>query len=354
MTTDVAPLELASALHVAGRLEEALPLYRQAIAAAPEVRVAHTNFVQLLHALRRWDELEAALRAALELWPDDAALMARLGGLVLATGRYEEGFQLYESRRLGPQAINIPPLGAPEWDGAPVGELLVWLEQGLGDTLQFARFVPLAARRARNTTFVCQQPLARLLAGAGLNVVGSRSGAAVPKPDAWALVGSLPRILGARLEGLPAPLAIASHSGGSGVGLVTRGNPKHINDARRSLPADLARELAARPGLVSLHPEDTGAQDLQATADIIADLKAVLSVDTAVAHLAASMGKPTFILLPWDNADWRWLRERTDSPWYPSARLYRQDGSRDWRPVVERALADLAALGALDGSEARD
>jgi ADP-heptose:LPS heptosyltransferase len=126
------------------------------------------------------------------------------------------------------------------------------------------------------------------------------------------------------------------------VGLVTRGSPTHRNDAHRSLPDALAAELRAAPGAVSLHPEDSGARDLQETAEIIAGLDLVVTVDTAVAHLAGSLGKPTWVLLPAHGCDWRWLRDRLDSPWYPSVRLYRQAAPGGWSEVVAAVRRDLA------------
>jgi hypothetical protein len=140
----------------------------------------------------------------------------------------------------------------------------------------------------------------------------------------------------------PRPLAP-----GFKVGLMTAGNPVYANDANRSLPEAAAAALfglVARP--VDLRPSQTGAADFADTAALMAELDLVISVDTAAAHLAGAMGKPCWVLLPAANPDWRWMRGRRDSPWYPSVRLYRQPAPGDWGPVLDEVAADLDALGA--------
>jgi hypothetical protein len=153
--------------------------------------------------------------------------------------------------------------------------------------------------------------------------------------------GDLPHLCGATLEALPPPWPIRGDARASTgrIGVVTHGAPSHANDANRSLPRAAAARLLALPGAVSLRPEDTSAKDFQDTADLIAGLDQVITVDTAVAHLAGSMCKPTTILLPHLRTDWRWMRGRSDSPWYPSVSLVRQDASGDWMGPV------LAAVG---------
>ena len=134
---------------------------------------------------------------------------------------------------------------------------------------------------------------------------------------------------------------------GARIGLMTRGSPGHLNDAHRSLPAEQAARLAALPGAASLHPDDTGAGDMTETADLIAGLDLVISVDTSVAHLAGAMGKPTWILLPTIGLDWRWGLAGRRTAWYPQARLFRQPRINDWPGVVDAVLA--AATQALAG-----
>jgi len=165
----------------------------------------------------------------------------------------------------------------------------------------------------------------------------------MPKLDAWVLSGSLPLRMGTRLETIPPPIPVAAWpKTRRGIGVVTRGNPGHPNDRNRSLSAEAAAALMALPGAMSLAVEDTGVRDMQETAEFIAGLDLVISVDTAVAHLAASMGKATWILLSAIKTDWRWGREGETTPWYPGARLFRQREPGDWMGVVEDVKAALS------------
>lgn len=330
---------------------EAETAFRRLLSAQPANRPIRDKLVALLKSQSRWQEAERLLWEAAALSPGDKEITTRLALEVLANGRYAEGWKLYEARRgaTGVNGATPPTLPYPEWTGAAVGSLLIWPEQGFGDMIQFARFIPAVERRGIRTTFLCPPVLASLFAGAGLNVViaegGPGGGLALPRSDAWTLLGSLPLRLGVTLETLPRPLQLNAQAKrpAGGVGVVARGRPSHPNDAHRSLSPEWAAQLLALPGAVSLDPEDTGARDFQVTADIVAGLDRVVTVDTAAAHLAGSMGKPTHLLLPRYSPDWRWLREREDSPWYPSLKLYRQPEPGDWASVFERLHADLAA-----------
>jgi hypothetical protein len=126
-----------------------------------------------------------------------------------------------------------------------------------------------------------------------------------------------------------------------GVGVKVSGNPTHSNDGKRSLPAKVAAELPSLDGEIDLDPASTGARNFQDTAEIVAGLDLVISVDTSVAHLAAATGKPTWILLPFFSTDWRWMRGWQDSPWYPSVRLFRQGADEDWAPVIGQVRSAL-------------
>jgi hypothetical protein len=154
---------------------------------------------------------------------------------------------------------------------------------------------------------------------------------------------SLPYRLGVTLDRLSggAYLTAAPRWGIGRIGVKTRGNPAHHNDADRSLPDAEAARLLALPGAVSLEPEDTGAHDFADTAEIIAGLDLVIAADTSTAHLAGALGKPVWILLPYVTTDWRWLSGRSDSPWYGSARLFRQHRPGDWSSLLDEVIAAL-------------
>lgn len=281
--------------------------------------------------------------------------------LALAHHRLAEGLYdpttwgLYEAR---PERLTfdlgMTNVRAPEWAGEDLRgkRLLILLEQGLGDEIQFARFAPwLQERTGAVVTLVCSNPLKKLFQGLSVTVRGEDEflfdAYTQRSTDAWVLTMSIPARAGVTLANLPAAPYLSAPSLapplGKSVGVVTHGNPRHGNDQHRSLPAWAADDLRALPGAMSLHPEDTGARDFADTASIIASLDLVVTVDTAVAHLAGAMGKPVWVLLPAHRTDWRWMKGRATSPWYPTARLYRQKVARDWLPVIETIRRDLAA-----------
>lgn len=276
----------------------------------------------------------------------------RAGMEFLARGEYETGWRLWEKRpiSMGGRADGKPTLAFPEWDGRPISSLLILPEQGLGDQIMFARYAPFLQDKGVATTIMCHPLLTRLFGSLGVPVLNAQGRVALPKVDAWALSPSLPFLCRTTLESIPpAPYLSAPPRGSGGVGIAARGNPGHINDAQRSLPEAAAAELWKLPGAIDLDPASTGAQDLQDTAEIIAGLDLVIAVDTAIAHLAGALGKRCFLLLP-HIADWRWLRGRDDSPWYPSLRLFRQPSAGDWASVLQAVHAALP--GALEGREA--
>ena len=286
----------------------------------------------------QWDAAEEACRAILAVDPRHRAARYALGTLLLAKGDYDRGWPLYDARLELPETRIAPPRPSyPAWDGRPIESLMVWGEQGFGDQIMFARYLPVLAARGIRATLLCSPRLTRLFEGLAPVVLGKAGEVKVPRHDAWCMLGSLPRWLG----GLPDQPYLSGRAGQTGgTGVVWQGNA--APDPERSLPEALAAELLALPGAVSLQPEDTGARDFQDTADLIAGLDRVISIDTAAAHLAGAMGKPVWILLP-PRADWRWRREGERSDWYPSATLIRRRESRDWTEVVEAVKARLAA-----------
>jgi tetratricopeptide (TPR) repeat protein len=320
---------------------------------------AEQHFVQggAHYTAGRLREAEADFRAAVALSSSDPTLEYALGLALLAQGRYAEGLPLFERRHEAPQLANRkPPLPYPEWRGEPVRgrRIVIWPEQGLGDQIQAARFAPILKRMGADVTLVCAPQLVRLFGHLGVQVIGASGAIEFPDPDGWVMCMSIPHRLGLDLATLPsAPYlsgpSVVRAAGPLRVGILTRGNPHHLNDAARSLPEDAAARLAALSvEIIDLHPAVTGAADFQDTAALVAGLDLVISVDTSVAHLAGAMGKPCWILLPDLNTDWRWMRGRTDSPWYASMTLFRQSVAGDWAGVFERVEVALASFGKPD------
>ncbi|WP_297693961.1 tetratricopeptide repeat protein [Phenylobacterium sp.] len=295
----------------------------------------------------RLTEAEAMLREALRLDPANPRIQVLLGEALLGQGRYEDAWPLMEARLDAPELGSPrPPLAEPEWRGEPLAgkRLLIIGEQGAGDQIMYARFAPIVQAQGAAVTLLCLPSLARLFARSlGVDVAAMAGRVELPDPDCWTLTSSLPARLGVGLAGLPyaAYLNASARPLGRKIGVVTHGNPRHWNDARRSLPPAQTARLLARRDVLDLSPEATGARDFLDTAEIVAGLDLVISVDTAVAHLAGAMGKPVWILLPGYGVDWRWLQGRRDTPWYPSARLWRQTEG-DWNAVLERIEAELA------------
>lgn len=378
---------LACVLTALGRRGEALDVLHEAVAVRPDFAEAHFNIASLVKEYGRLDEAEAGYRRALAANPDYGDAKFRLATLLISMGRFEEGFARYECRYTMPGFVHHATqrlLQCPAWRGEPLAgkSLLLWQEDGLGDMLQFGRYARvLKAQGAAHVAFACQPPLHRLFRGVdGIDaVIDHEAGAAAAAQfDCWVSPISVPYHLGTTLQTIPAPLAytpepalvehwgacLATLAPGPRIGIVWKGNPKHFNDAHRSLPTLAAlAPLWNLPGVqfVSLqkgqgedeaqHPpaslpllhlgSDVG--DFVDTAAIIAQLDLVICVDTSTAHLAASLGKPCWVLLPQYDLDWRWMHEREDSPWYPGTmRLFRQRMNEAWSAVVERVRAACA------------
>lgn len=372
------------ALAALGRPDAAVDSFDRAIALDPSDAAPHYNRGTLQKTLGRFDAALASFEAALRLQPDHAEARWNLSLLLLLVGRVREGWTLYESRWQTP-SFRAPrrDFGRPLWLGdAPLDgrTILLHHDQGLGDAIQFSRYAtPLAARGARVVLEV-PAPLVALLRDVEGVADVIRTGDPLPAFDCHCPLSSLPLALRSDLDCLPAAPAYLRADPGKvrgwearlgpatrpRVGVVAAGNPHHANDAHRSV--DLGRLLEtllrgqpagvdvvllqkdlrdADRAALAAHPAVRDASpwllDFTDTAALCAQMDVVVSVDTSVAHLAAALGKPTWIMLPF-VPDWRWLLDRADSPWYPSARLYRQAALSDWDAVFGRIAADLAGL----------
>jgi tetratricopeptide (TPR) repeat protein len=378
---------LGNALLLTGQFAPAIEAYRAAILARPGFAAAHANLGAALRDSRQMAASEQALRHALHLAPASAEAHFNLALTLLSRGAYAEGWAEHEWRWALP---TMPQRGfaQPQWRGEALHgqRILLHAEQGLGDTLQFIRYAPLVAARGAHVILDVPAPLQRLLAGMpGVSAVVA-SGEALPAFDLHCPMMSLPHAFATRLESIPAPVApsvapaLAQHwrekvlacaaPGALRVGLVWAGSPRpdearaHHADRRRSLALAAFAPLAGMPGLalyslqhgtaagappppgLALIDLMAGVADFADTAALLAPLDLVIAVDTSVAHLAATMGKPVWLLSRFD-ACWRWLDARDDTPWYPTMRLYRQAEPGAWAPVLARLARDLRArLGA--------
>jgi tetratricopeptide (TPR) repeat protein len=326
----------ALALQKAGRLDEAEAIYRRIVAWKPEWVLG--NLGVILRVTGRLEEAETVLRAALAADPASAAVRHTLGMTLLQRGRYAEGWRHYAAR-FDFIPNRAPPQGLAEWRGESLAgkRLLVIAEQGLGDQVLLSRFVGMTG--AEEVALAIARPLVRLLSALPAEVSNPQDWEGV-KADCWTRLGLIPRWLELGPADAPAPYLPCPPRPLSGVGLMLEGAPKNANNALRLPGPAVARAIRGLAPFVDLSPEASGAGDFADTAEIVAGLKEVVTVDTSVAHLAGAMGKPTWVMMPARAIDWwaNWHDDRT--PWYPSVRLIRQRRAGDWAGVI----ADLARV----------
>jgi tetratricopeptide (TPR) repeat protein len=366
-----------SLYYAQARYPEAQRLYRRAIRLAggsyPEAEInlgmAYHRGGDLVRAERLYDRLVARD-------PQDAVARFNRSMAHLVTGRLAEGWAGYEWRwRLAD--IQPTALGGPRWTGGPTEgrTVLVHVEQGLGDTIHFVRYLPRLQALGGPVVLRCQRPLVRLLAASfpGIAVVGEDE--PVPSYDLHTALMDLPGLFGTTLETIPAdvpyvtppspspPAPVAVRPGTLNVGLVWGGEPTNPSDSQRSIPlADLAplleipgvrwfglqkgaraAEAASAPWAGRMEDMVVGCGDFADTTAAVAPLDLVIAVDTAVAHLAGALAVPVWILVA-ASPDWRWLLERDDSPWYPTARLFRQRVQGEWGEVVAQVADRLRTM----------
>jgi len=358
-------------------LYEAIVCCREALKQNPDNANVLTNLSVSLQFAGRYDEAVDYAERAIGADPAHYQAHFNLSLLLLLRGEFARGWQEYEHRwRLA--EVRKPNYSQPMWAGEQLDgkTILLQSEQGLGDSIQCLRYVPLVQARGGRVVLRIERALVRLAASLTANVTITPTNARLPDFEVWCPLLSLPRVLGTSLDSIPAAIpylgarnAIAERwrrrlAGlpGFRVGLVWAGSAHHINDARRSTDLARLKPLLATPGVsfvslqVGTHADDRAKlssgtlldvsaelTDFAETAGAIRNLDLVIAVDTSVVHLAGALGKPVWVMLPF-SPDWRWLLQREDNPWYPTVRLYRQQAPADWEGVVARVAADLAAL----------
>jgi Flp pilus assembly protein TadD len=356
-------VNLAYALIEQGRLAEAERRSRQALALRPDDPESHQFLAASLAGLQRFDEAAESYRRAIALKPDYLAAHLNLAQLHLLRGDYAQGWKEYAWRWRREDLPRAPESAGTLWTGAEDlrgKSILLQYEQGLGDTIHFARYAPLVAAKGAKVFLKVPEVLAPFMRALG------DTGPA-PRTDYYCPLLSLPAAFQTTLADIPAPIPYLHADAGDWraklggensklVGLCWRGNPQYKGDRHRSMPLKLLEPLLQLPGIrfvslqKELHPEERvpglmhpGA-DFKRTAELIAALDLVISVDTVWAHWAGAIGKPLWLLLPL-SAHWCWLTDREDSPWYPSAKLFRQKTAGDWTPVIERVRQELGRNG---------
>jgi tetratricopeptide (TPR) repeat protein len=364
-----------------GRHQEALSWFDRTLELRPNHVGTLNDKAFSLIELRRFDEAFAVYHRSKAIDPGHAATDWNMALLQMMTGNFEAGWAGREVRWKTLLPGEAPKISKPIWLGdEPIAgkTILLHSDEGLGDAIQFCRYVPMLAARGARVILVIEDALYPLLSGiTGVSHCLPKSTATLPAFDLHCPLSSLPLAFGTRLDSipavksyLPAPAAdrVRTWEDRLGphdklrVGLVWSGNPKHDNDRNRSIPlGTLARILDLDATFVSLQKDprpDARATllerseivdptshltDFAETAAFISCLDLVISADTSVAHLAAALGRPTWILLPY-TPDYRWLLDRDDSPWYPTVRLFRQTATREYGSVVDRVRTELRAM----------
>jgi len=369
-------------LHEIGRYEEALTSYDRALALQPDYPQALSNRGATLYELRRHSEALVSYDRAITSQPDFPEAHWNAASLRLLTGDFVRGFAEYEWRwKYEVMAIAKRDFAQPLWRGEALNgqTILLHAEQGLGDAIQFCRYAPLVAARGGRVILEVHRQLRDLMTSVpGVTAVVPR-GEALPDFDWHCPLLSLPLAFGTQLETIPSSTPYLNASARKlaewgtrlgvksrcRVGLIWSGNSAHKRDQNRSvglsvlLPildtgatfVSLQKDVRSADAVVLEQRSDIlqvsdGLQDFSETAALMVQLDLVVSVDTSTAHLAGALGRPVWILLPY-LPDWRWLLDRDTSPWYPTARLFRQDQTRVWDSVVTRVRAEL--LRFIDG-----
>ena len=368
---------LGTALGERGELSEAVACHRRALELKPDCAETYNALGLALQAQGQLAEALACYQRAIELEPQHAEAHYNHSMLRLLAGDFQQGLAEYawrwETRR---DPFILPPFPQPIWDGRPLEgrRLLLHGEQGYGDTLQFIRYAAQAKRLGARVLAGCGKPLVRIVRSCRSVDQVVHEIMSPQDFDVYCPLLNMPHLLKTTLDSVPndVPYLFADPAlverwrgeldpiAGFKIGIAWRGNPKHRNDRARSVPLSCFQPLGRLPGihLVSLQ-KGAGEEDLPAardrlpvtelgsrlddfmeTAAVLVNLDLVITCDTAMAHLAGALGVPVWVALPL-VPDWRWLLDRSDSPWYPTMRLFRQDRRGDWQSVFQRIEAAL-------------
>lgn len=358
--------------------DRALSCYEKVTHLSPGYPHAYINSGLVLLIKGRYEEAAARYQKAIDLNPDDAISHWHLSNILLLTGNYEDGWKEFEwFRKTGDYIKRQRKFNQPLWDGSDIKgrTILLYAEAGFGDTIQFIRYAPLIARRGAKVIVESQNELTSLLQNIdGIHHVFS-CGAKMPDFDIQCPLMSLPIIFGTRLENIPAQTPYLSadrrlaekwrhrlqdNISRLKVGLIWSGGGMPL---KKSTSLDIFAPLKQLEGIafyslqkgphaghaknppegIRLTDYTDELHDFSETAALIANLDLVISVDTAVAHLAGAMGKPVWTLLPF-VPDWRWLLDRKDSPWYPTMKLFRQPALGEWKSVISIIVEQLKKL----------
>ncbi len=360
-------------LHRMARYEEALEVVQQALKQSPQDAQLILLSGQCLLSLQRFDEARPLLESAAEARPDDPWPHLGIALIHMLRGELLEGFAEYRWRQKLPECLPRKFSQPYWWGGDAVGKtILVYAEQGLGDVLHFARYLPLLVAKGARVMLICDPTLHALLRNIeGVTLVQPN---VRPEFDCHVALLDLPDLFGTTLESIPAHIPylhapvkkyLPPPAPGcrARIGIIWAGNPKHNNSRNRDCSITQFLQLAAHCGVefyslqvgrpaaaltacggdTLVTPLGQHLKDMGVTASIMKELDLVISVDTAVAHLAGALGCPVWLLLPY-APDWRWLLDRDDSPWYPTMKLFRQPEPGDWDSVFACVNDALQAL----------
>jgi len=364
---------LGNELRNSYQFDEAMECYQKALKLKPDFADAYCNVGACLQATQpTLRPAIAAYEKAIALQPDFATAHWNLGFALLLLGDYARGLPEYEWRFKTRTVVRPRNFPQPLWDGSNLAgkRILLHAEQGLGDTIQMARYLPMVAARGGKAILECPSPLVRLLSNLpGLDQIVA-SGQPLPAFDVQCTLMSLPLVFKTTLETIPAPVPYLYADPNSAedwskrfppdraikrIGLVWAGRPENKNDRNRSMRLDqfaplsvwknvkfyslqkgaAADEARNPPAGMELIDNTNDLDDFTDTAAMLVNLDLLVTVDTSVAHLAGAMGKPVWVLLPF-MPDWRWILNRDDTPWYPTMRLFRQKVRGDWGEMMER------------------